>query len=60
VDSQEEWTVRAARDGICDSDTESFSAELTVLAAGAHRIAVKVTDLYGNVGYASVNVTVKP
>jgi len=60
VDSQEEWTVLAARDGICDSDTESFSAELTVLAAGAHRIAVKVTDLYGNVGYASVNVTVKP
>ncbi|MHC4294583.1 MAG: hypothetical protein ACYSTL_03265 [Planctomycetota bacterium] len=58
VDSQDEWTVLEAKDGICDSDSERFAFELTDLKAGAHRIAVKVTDFYGNVGYASLGVTV--
>lgn len=58
VDSQDKWTALSARDGICDSDSESFRFELTDLEDGPHRITVKVEDLYGNVGYASVSVTV--
>ncbi len=58
VDSQKEWTVLSAKDGIFDSDTEKFAFDLTDLKGGPHRISVKVADLYGNVGYASVGVTV--
>jgi len=58
VDSQEEWTVLAACDGMYDSDKETFRFELTKLSPGPHRIAVKVADLYGNVAYKAVSVTV--
>ncbi|HOF18362.1 MAG TPA: hypothetical protein PK082_05590, partial [Phycisphaerae bacterium] len=59
VDSQDDWTPVAPADGICDSPKEAFAAEIADLKPGAHRIAVRVTDALGNVGYASVNVTVK-
>jgi len=58
VDSQDEWVVMAPLDGIADADSESFRVELTDLKPGPHRIAVKVIDLYGNAGYASIGVTV--
>jgi len=58
VDSQDKWVVMAPIDGIADADSESFQATLTDLKPGPHRIAVKVIDLYGNVGYASIGVTV--
>ena len=57
VDSQEKWTVLGVTDGISDADREDFRFELTELEPGPHRIAVKVEDLYGNVGYGYVNVT---
>jgi len=58
VDSQDEWTVLAAKDGMFDSDREQVSFELTDLRAGAHRVAVKIADDYGNVAYGAVSVTV--
>jgi hypothetical protein len=57
VDSAQEWTTVLPSDGMCDSDKESFSFQLPELAAGSHRVAVKVQDLYGNVGYGTLTVT---
>ncbi len=59
VDSQEAQIVVAAQDGLYDSSEESFSFRREDMKAGTHRIAVKVTDLYKNVRYASVGVTVE-
>lgn len=56
LDSQEEWVEVQSSDGICDSDSEKFSFEVKDLKPGPHRIAVRVTDEFQNVGYASVNV----
>jgi hypothetical protein len=56
VDSQEEWVEVPSSDGICDSDSEKFSFEVKDLKPGPHRIAVRVTDEFLNVGYASANV----
>lgn len=58
VDTNDDWTVVAAADGICDSQRESFSATAEDLDAGRHRIAVRVTDEFNNIGYASIEVTV--
>ncbi|MFA6135494.1 MAG: hypothetical protein WC869_15890 [Phycisphaerae bacterium] len=57
LDSQNEWVAVLPDGGICDSSSENFSFQLKDLKAGAHRIAIKVTDLYGNTGYATVSVT---
>jgi len=58
VDSQEDWTVLSADDGIYDSDREFFSFELEHLAPGPHRLAVRAADIYGNVAYKSLAVSV--
>ncbi len=58
VDSQEEWTVVQAADGILDSPAEAFEFQTDRLDPGAHRIAVKVVDALGNVGYGTVLVDV--
>ena len=58
VNTNDEWAVITPDDGICDSQRESFSATIDQLDAGAHRIAVRVTDEFNNIGYASVEVTV--
>jgi len=58
VDTNEDWTAILAADGICDSLRESFSATAEELAAGRHRIALRVTDEFNNSGYASMEVTV--
>ncbi len=59
VDTNEDWTVVAPADGICDSQRESFATTIADLEPGTHRVAVRVTDEYNNIGYASVEVTVE-
>ncbi len=59
VDSNDEWIPLPAADGICDSRDEDFVVTIDGLAAGAHRIAVRVIDEFGNTGYAAREVTVK-
>ncbi|MGC9455319.1 MAG: hypothetical protein ACP5HU_10710 [Phycisphaerae bacterium] len=58
VDSASEWTAVLPADGICDSREETFVFELSDLEAGAHRIAVRVTDVLGNTGYGNLSVSV--
>lgn len=57
VDSQEQWVAMLPADGICDSKREAFETQIEDLDPGAHRIAVRVIDLYGNEGYVSISVT---
>jgi len=59
VSSAEEWTVALPTDGICDSAKEPLRLEIKNLAKGAHRITVRAADTLGNIGYASVDITVK-
>ena len=58
VDSQSDWVALLPRDGICDSNRERFAFEVKDLKPGAHRIAVRAADLFGNVGYGAVTVKV--
>jgi len=57
VDSQDDWVAVLPIDGICDSSSEKVRFEIDKLKPGAHRVAVRAEDLYGNVGYAAVTVT---
>ncbi len=58
VDSQDEWVAVLPADGIADSGAEGFAFTLEKLSSGPHRIAVRVTDLFGNAGYGTLNITV--
>lgn len=58
LDSASEWTSVLPAGGMCDDKKEDFSFEIKDLKPGAHRVAVKVEDSFGNVGYASASVTV--
>jgi hypothetical protein len=58
VNSQDKWHAVGPSDGICDSNVEKFSFDVEDLKPGTHRIAVRATDIYGNVGYGSVSVRV--
>ncbi len=58
VDSVNEWTAVLPSDGICDSKREKFAFEITDVKAGAHRIAVRIRDIYGNLGYQTAKITV--
>ncbi len=58
VDSQSQWRPVLPKDGIADSKREQFAFQLKDLAAGAHRIAIRAKDIYGNAGYASASVTI--
>lgn len=58
VNSQEKWTAVLPNDGICDSQEERFSTQINDRKPGTYRIALRVTDAYGNVGYGYVTVTV--
>lgn len=58
INSQKDWVVVAAEDGIYDSSRESFQVELDDLKPGTHRVSVQACDEYGNLGYASVTVTI--
>ncbi len=58
VDSVSEWLGVLPADGICDSPRERFSTVIADLKPGVHHIAVRAVDEFGNVGHASVEVTV--
>ena len=58
VDSADEWVAVLPDDGICDANREKFAFDLDELDGGAHRIAVRAKDLYGNVGYYCATVHV--
>ena len=58
LDSQDDWVAVLPDDGIADSPQEKFSFEIKPAKEGPHRVAVKVEDIFGNVGYASVAATV--
>ncbi len=59
VNSQSKWVAVMPSDGICDSGRERFAFEAEDVKPGPCRIAVRVSDVYGNVGYGSVIVSVK-
>jgi hypothetical protein len=58
VDSQDQWQALLPADGVADGRREKIKFTTDALSSGAHRITVKVTDVYGNAGYASVIVKV--
>ncbi len=58
LDAADDWSAVLPDDRICDELRERFAFTLDDLDPGAHRIAVRVTDALGNVGYASVTVIV--
>ncbi len=58
INTENTWKTVTPADGIIDSDDETFSAAIDDLEPGRYRIAVRVTDLYGNVGYGTVSATV--
>ena len=58
LDSQDEWTSVLPTNGICDSNQVKFDFTTKELKEGSHRIAVKVEDIYGNVGYGTVTAQV--
>ncbi len=60
VNSAAEWTPVLPVDGICDSKEEEFAFDLTDLKPGPHRISVRVTDVFNNVGYGNVTIVVRP
>jgi len=57
VDSDEEWVPLAADDDIFDSRNESVTFTVNDLAAGEHRVALRVRDDHGNTRYASRSAT---
>jgi len=58
VDSQSDWRAALPTDGIWDSDDETFRFRTEDVKPGAHRVAVRARDAYGNVVYRAVVVTV--
>ena len=56
IDSQTTWKPVLPTDGICDSPRERFTFTITDVQRGAHRIAVKAYDLYGNIGFGATTV----
>lgn len=57
VDSQQDWVAVLPKDGIADSAKEDFAFRLDDLKPGPHRLAIRVTDLFGNAGYGTLSVT---
>jgi hypothetical protein len=59
VDSKDDWQTVAASDRIYDSPEEGVSFKVEGLTAGAHQIALRATDAYGNQAYEAVQVVVE-
>ncbi|HEX2971611.1 MAG TPA: hypothetical protein VHP11_04730, partial [Tepidisphaeraceae bacterium] len=60
VDSKDDWQTVSASDKIYDSPEEGVSFKVEGLAAGAHQIALRATDAYGNQAYEAVQVVIEP
>ena len=58
IDSRDDWKSTLSSDGICDSANERLAIQIKDLTVGTHRIAVRITDQYGNIGYGYTSVTV--
>jgi len=58
INSQNDWNAVSPADGICDADAEKFTFEVHDADAGPCRLAVRVADMYGNIGYGSAKVNV--
>ncbi len=54
VDGRLEWRPVRASDGIFDSETEGFEADLRGLPEGSHVIAIRAVDALGNVAIADI------
>ena len=59
VDSATEWTAVLPTDGMADSPREPFAFTTKKLEKGAHRVAVRVRDAFGNTAHAAITVTVE-
>ncbi|MGE5609581.1 MAG: hypothetical protein ACM359_10035 [Bacillota bacterium] len=59
VDSKDDWQTVAASDKIYDSPEEGVSFKVEGLVAGAHQIALRATDAYGNQAYEAIQVVVE-
>lgn len=59
VDSATKWTPFLPADGLCDSTAERFRFEIDTLSPGAHRVTLRIEDLYGNAGYVGRTVTIE-
>lgn len=58
TDSRDTWKTTLSSDGICDSPTERLAILIKDLKPGAHRIAVRITDKFGNITYGYTSVTI--
>jgi len=58
IDSRDTWKTTLSSDGICDSADEKLAIQIKDLTPGTHRIAVRITDQYGNISYGYTSVTV--
>lgn len=58
LDSDDEWIPLAAADDVFDSPQESVTFAINNLAAGEHRIAIRVRDSQSNTRYVTRAITV--
>ena len=54
----DDWQTVLPSDKIADSPEEMYSFSVTGLSAGVHQITLRVSDAYGNRGFANLPVTV--
>jgi hypothetical protein len=59
VDSSQDWQAATPSDTMFDSPDATATLTAEKLSAGAHEIALRVTDNRGNTAYQSVFVTIK-
>jgi len=57
VDSSLDWKTLEPTDGIFDAQKKEFHFTIPGLTPGAHRVAVRVSDLAANSGYSAQVVT---
>jgi len=60
IDTQDDWVALLPDDGIIDSKQETVTFDLKDLKPGPHRLAIRVVDLLGNTGYASMILQTQP
>ncbi len=53
------WSIVHPRDGLADSETETYEFQLKGLAQGRHSLLIRVVDSVGNLGTGSVELTIQ-